>query len=390
MTATAAPQRATFKRDHLTWLSYAMLAYYAYLQAALGPLMPFLRAELDLNYTLAGLHLSAFALGMALAGLMGDRAAARFGRHAVYWGGGAGMGLGALLLAAGQTPLLTIASAFVMGFVGSFLLVMIQAVLADHHGEQRSIPLTEANVAAVGAAGLAPILVGAGEQIGVGWRAALLIVAALWLVAFIISRRTAFPTGAAPTRTQTTRARLPRIFWLYWGIAGLSVAVEWSLIFWGADFLEKVVGLERVAASTLMSVFFGAMFIGRFIGSRLARLYNVRALLLAAIGMLALGFPLLWLAEITALNLIGLFLAGLGVANFYPLTLAAAMETAPGMENISGSRISLASGLAILIAPQILGSAADQIGIFNAFGIAGTLIVSAFVLIMAARRVSHR
>ena len=93
---TDAPSPTTiFTRDRFTWLAYAMLAYFAYLQSALGPAMPFLRRELNLSYTLGGLHLSAFALGMIGAGLSGAALAARWGRRAIFWGGAGGMGIGA-------------------------------------------------------------------------------------------------------------------------------------------------------------------------------------------------------------------------------------------------------------------------------------------------------
>src|SRR5215813_7558427 len=105
-----------FQRDPFTWL-----AYYAYLQAALGPLIPFLREELTLNYTVAGLHASAFALGMVLAGLLGDRIAQRWGRKWTFWGGGAGMALGVFLFIAAQTPALTIAAVLVMASLGTLL-----------------------------------------------------------------------------------------------------------------------------------------------------------------------------------------------------------------------------------------------------------------------------
>ena len=55
--------KSPFTRDRFTWLAYLLLAFYTFLEAALGPLMPFLRAELALNYTCGGLHFSAFALG---------------------------------------------------------------------------------------------------------------------------------------------------------------------------------------------------------------------------------------------------------------------------------------------------------------------------------------
>jgi hypothetical protein len=49
-------QTGVFVRTRFTWLAYILLGYYAYLQASVGPLMPFLRSELHMSYTLEGLH----------------------------------------------------------------------------------------------------------------------------------------------------------------------------------------------------------------------------------------------------------------------------------------------------------------------------------------------
>jgi fucose permease len=158
------------------------------------------------------------------------------------------------------------------------------------------------------------------------------------------------------------------------------------MIFWGADFLEKVVGLSKVDASGSMAIFFAAMLIGRFSGSRLTRVFPTSHLLLAAILTVMIGFPIWWLAQMPLLNLTGLFLVGLGVANLFPLTLSAASGVAAGQSNKASARVSLAAGTAILIAPQVLGSTADHIGIQNAFGIAGLLIFAVLVLAVMANR----
>ena len=128
-----------------------MLAYFAYLQASLGPLMPFLRDELSLSYTAAGLHLSAFAAGMIMAGSLGDRLAQRLGRRVLFWGGALGMAAGTLLLVAGRQAAATVGGVLVMGSLGSLLLVVVQATLSDRHGDQRAVALTEANVGAAAA-----------------------------------------------------------------------------------------------------------------------------------------------------------------------------------------------------------------------------------------------
>lgn len=378
----------TFTRDRFTWLAYFMLAFYAYLQAALGPLIPFLRDELHMNYTISGLHLSAFALGMMTAGLTADRVARRFGRYRVFWFGGAGMVIGALLLASGQSPQVTILSVLFMSITGSFLLVMIQATLADQHGEARAIALTEANVAASVSAALAPVFIGQGEALGFGWRIGLYIGMMAWLAAVTTCRRIPLPEAGADGRANDPHMRLPRAYWAYWFVVILSVSMEWCMIFWAADFLEKVARLNKDTAATSISLFFLATVIGRAAGSRLSRTVDTGRLLLGALAIIVIGFPIFWLTHEPLLNVIGLSLCGLGIANLFPLTLSVASRVGTAQPNRASARVSLAAGLAILVAPQTLAGLADQIGIWNAYAIMPFLLVGAIIVTLVANRMA--
>ena len=166
-----------FRRDRLTWLAYALLAWFAYLQAAPGLVVPHLRDELDLSYSIGGLHVAAFAAGSVVAGLSSGRLEARVGRRTVFWAGAAVMGVATVALTLGRTPVATIGALLIMGIGGTLLLITIQAALSDHHGERRAIALTEANVAAAVAY---VVLIGAlslAAATGAGWRAALLALA---------------------------------------------------------------------------------------------------------------------------------------------------------------------------------------------------------------------
>jgi len=364
-------------------MAYFMLAYYAFLLATLGPLMPFLRSELNLNYTVAGLHLSAFALGMIGAGLTTDLLTRRWGRRPVFWAGGLGMALGALGLTVSSQPVWSIASILAMGFLGTLMLAIIQTTLSDHHGEQRVIALTESNVGASISASLAPVFVGSFERWGLGWRLALLlgVVAFVWL-ALRFRRRPLPERQAVSLRAATGKQSLPVVFWAYWFVILVSVSVEWCLI------LEKVIGLSQVNAATMMSIFFGAMVVGRFVGSRLTRILPGATLLLLAIGITMVGFPLFWLARFAPLNLAGLFIAGLGVANMFPLTLSVALNTVPTQADVASPRLSLGGGTAILLAPLVLGWTADQLNIQNAYGIVALLAVIAAAVTLWANRMA--
>ena len=169
------PASTVFHRDEVTWLTFGMLGFYNYLLSGLGPLMPSLREELGPSYTIASLHFSAFAVGMILAGLVGDRVVRRFGRTKVFWSGAAGLVAGAVALTLFHSPTLTVGSVLLMGGVGSLVLILIPAILSDRHGENRTIAIVEANILAATTGAMAGLLIGLGEQTPAGWRGALLL-----------------------------------------------------------------------------------------------------------------------------------------------------------------------------------------------------------------------
>lgn len=386
--ATRHPASAdSFVRDPFTWLAYFMLAYFACLQALPGPAMPLLRDDLNLSYTVGGLHFSAMAAGMVIAGLVTDRLLERWGRRAVFWGGGGGMALGGLLFAAGTHPAVTILGAGMMGLVGTALMATVQSSLADHHGANRALALTESNVAAAGSTILPPVLVGGFERIGIGWQGALVLIAAIWVVALLGWRHVVIPP-AQTTESQDRRSnrRLPVAFWALWLAIVASVAAEWSIVSWGADFLVESGGLHEADASLVMTLFFVAMMVGRLSGSGLARRWSGQRVIFTALGLALVGFVLFWQGGRIggAVTVAGLFLVGLGIANLFPFLLSLAMSAAPTQPDLAGARVTLAAGLAILLAPQTLGVVADQASLRTALGIVFGLLAGAGVITSVA------
>ncbi len=380
-----------FRRDRFTWLSYGLLGYFAYLQAALGPLMPFLRAELRLNYARSALHFSAFALGMMLAGLWADDLAARAGRSRVYWGGGLGMGLAALLFATGLRLEVTLLAAFLMSLSGTMLVIMIQATLSEQHGRWRGRALTEANLAAGITAGLAPPIVGLGESLALGWRGALVLGIVVWLLVYgCARRRIIIPPGQPKSvRGNAPRAQssnLPRRFWLIWLILVCGVSIEWCMIYWASTFLEQSLGLTKQLAASALGIFFLGGVLARFAGSRLARSFRGENLLVGALIISSIAFPFFWLSGSVALSLIGLFFVGLGVANLFPFALVAASAAGQAAADRASARIAFGNGCAILFMPQLLGSLADGLGVARAYGIVALLLALAFFIYWLASR----
>lgn len=371
-----------------------MLAYFAYLQAVIGPAMPFLRDDLSLSYTVGGLHVTAMALGMVLAALLVDSLVSRLGRGTVFWGGGVGMAAGGLVLIIARTPVFSILGSFTMGLLGTCLLATVQSSLTDHHGPLRAIALTESNVGASLSAGLSPLCVGGLQRAGIGWRGAIVLPVLVWVATYLRLRDQPVPAARQPDPPPDDPARagwaLPRVFWVYWVALLLCVATEWSIVAWGADFLVDSGGLRKADASLIMTAFFAAMVIGRAAGSRLTRLMDVSRLILVANAVGLAGFLLFWLSPWVLLSIAGLFVAGLGVANLFPFLLSIAVGVGAARPDAASARVTLGAGLAILLAPQTLGTTADQFGIETAFGGAGLLLVLAQGVTLLANRLVVR
>jgi len=378
------------RRGALTWLCYGMLGFFSYFINSLGPMLSFLRADLDLSYTVTSFHSSAFAIGMIVAGVSADLLATAFGRRAVFWSGGVGMSVGATILALGSHPAVTVSGALLMGCLGSLLLVMVSATLADEHGPRRAAMLMEANVVASACGMVAPVLVGAAATTALGWQSALVVPVVLFGLALVRTKGLAFPApNPAGHGIDAAGARLPARYWSFWAVLSLIVGVEFATLFWAAAFLDDVVGLSRASAAAAVSLFLGGMLVGRFAGSRLMLSGRPGGpLLLASLAVTTASFLVYWSAPSVPLALTGLTTMGLGVANLYPLSLSLAIGAAGGRTDLAVTRASLASGVAIVAASVILGRLADMVGIGEAYGAVAVLLVLATTAALIALRLS--
>lgn len=367
---------SVFSRDRLTWLAYIMLGYLGFSQSILGPLMPSLRNELGLSYTQGGFLSAAIAFGLVLSGLLGGLLAKRLSRNTLFWGGSSGLALSILLLSFSYQFGMVLIAVLCMGLGGSLTQVMIQAILSDHHQEKRAIALTEANVGASLSGTITPLAIGLMQSNGISWRFISVFAIAYVILLALIFHQEHIPDSSEQPRNSETmnNGNLPTAFWIFWLVLFFMVATEMTLAIWTTDFLATVLKLSRSYAVLAFSTFPTAMLVGRLAGSWLTRRYASVTLLFAGLALALVGFSLFWLSRITIINILGLFLTGLGVANQYPLTLSIAVGTAQDKSNLASARISLAVGAALLIAPSFLGMMADRLGLQLAFGMVLVLL----------------
>lgn len=343
--------------------------------------MPFLRDELNLTYTVASYHFSSFALGMILLGSFGDRIMNNLPRHLTWWGGALGMGCGSVMFMLAERAEVSVVGTFVMGSCGSLSIATVRAVLANHHVANLSAAMTESAIFLSLAAGLGTFLVGFYENIGMGWRAAPSSMLFVGTLVWLVSRK------AVIERSQLVRESHDSIdkgFLLIIAILILAAAVEWSMNFWGPEYITSVAGISKTEAAGVMSLYFGAMLSGRAFSRRFVHYATTARLLVGMTSLLMIAFVFFWLTPAT---IPGLLVIGFSTSTLLPLTMAYALERFPSSANLVAARVSFAAGIAIFAAPQALGRAADEIGIQHAYGIVGVFILIIWLMTAYLRQV---
>jgi MFS family permease len=373
----------TFRRDRLTWITYGLLAWFAYLQAAPGLVIGHLRDELDLSYSTGGLHVAAFAAGSLVAGVISPRLERTLGRRTLLWSAAALMGAGAIGLTAGRIAGVTVGSVLVMGVGGGLLLATIQAALADHHGERRTVALAEANVAASIAYVVLIGLLSLTAALQVGWRVALLASLAVPALAWWSNRRLAID---APPPRRVAQGRLSGVFWIAATMLFCTTAAEWCITAWGASFVEDAAEVSTDTAVTLMAGYFGGVVAGRMLGSRLARRHDPARLLALALAVTAAGFAILWPSTAPAQALVGLSLLGIGLGNLFPMGVSVAVALAPDRAELASGRTVAMSAFAVVLAPLTVGTLADATSLKAALGVVPVMLVLAAAGLTLLRR----
>jgi fucose permease len=375
-----------FRRSSLTWVLYGMLGWYAYMQGAINPLMPLLRRDLELSFTQSSLHPAAFALGMITAGLTGERVLHRFGMRAVLWGGSFGMVLGVLLLVSGTIAPMTVAGAYLMGVLGTMAMIGVQTSLVLLHGHSAPVAITEANILGSLTAAAVPLAIGYLEGSGSDWRWALLLAVAVWLAMFTLQQRAAFPS--APPLKRGAEGKLPFNVRLYLFMIFVAGGVEWGGWLFAADYLIVSIGLDTATAAGMVALFPLGAVTGRVILSRLLRRHAPQRLLPYTMLCVFVGFPLFYVPSALIVQGAGLFLMGLGAAGFFPLAVSTVAITAGPLVSQASSRVPLATGVAILTYPVLLGVLADTIGLQTAYLIVPMMAVITLGMILFANRIS--
>ncbi len=372
---------ATRRRDGAAWASYAVVGTVGYILYGLGAIGPYLRTQLHLSDAQVGLHSTGVAIGIIVAGAAVGGLGRRFGEVAVRAAALIALAVAVITLAVAPSVLVTLAAVLVIGVGLGTILGYANATLGAPGGALARMHLARANVWAMVAAVGCPIVLAAAATAGPGWWLGL--APALGLLAVDAIDLAGGPRLAEPLPDETTvgHARLPRGYWRSWCFLVAAIAAEFSIVFWAATLVERRVGVSLAEATLVGACFLGGMFTGRLVLSTgVGAGRDVRQPVALGLILAGIGSTLVWVSTSALLSGAALFIAGAGIAGLYPLGVAAALAAAPDQLALAGTRLNLASGLAILVAPFALGAVADLTGVTVGWGLVIALVIVALGL----------
>jgi MFS family permease len=168
--------------------------------------------------------------------------------------------------------------------------------------------------------------------------------------------------GEKPAVTKRrTLGQVPRQVLMIAAMLFPVTMAEGAMADWAAIYMAEILPSGATHAGLAVTLYAGAVTVGRFLGDRLKNRMGAMALAKATLLTAIAGLVLLALPIPPLLGLLGFAIVGLGVSVAFPLGVSAA---APIQREYEASNIALISTIAItgfLIGPPMIGFLADAI-----------------------------
>lgn len=334
----------------------------------------------------AALLEAAFAIGGGTAGLLSAARIPARSRALVLRTGVAGMALAGIGLGYANTFALSVAAASAMSLFGTSATIRFWAGLADKHRGGRTVAMTEGEVSVSVGGILAPLAISAVAATMLGWRFAFVLgaVAAGGILVASVTIRIPAERGADRNEphgaARRTTGRLPPMLVVVFAV----VALEWSLSFWLASYLNDDLHLGCGLAVAMVSVLYAMSIVGRFAASRFARQIATERLLAISLAVAFCGLPPLLAASGAAVAAVAVAIAGLGIGASFPLSSSLHVGTSDRTSTVAVGQVMATASVGQLAGPLAIGAIAEATSLR-----VGLILLPVLPLLAAAALIRH-
>jgi fucose permease len=159
------------------------------------------------------------------------------------------------------------------------------------------------------------------------------------------------------------------------------VALEFSLSFWLASYLNGSVGIGREAAVLMVSGLYAANLTGRVLASRLARRATTERLLGASLILALAGLPILLAARGAAVAAVGIAVTGIAIGAMFPLTSSMHVGVSGRTADGAIGQVQGIASIGQIIGPLTVAAIAQAAGLrVGLFILPGLVLLAAFGL----------
>ncbi len=375
------------ERDRLASSTGARMATRcAFLAAGLGcavlaPLMPFIKAHLDLDEAKLGLMLLGIGTGSLIAMPLAGLLTGRYGCRTVILVSGS-LTCTVLTILAIVPSVIVLIPAFVLfgATLGMLDVAMnIQAVIVERTAGRPVMSGFHALFSAGGILGAGGM--SAGLKLGLSPLAATLGVVLLMAALLAISSRHLLPYGEKGGAPSFALPRGPIL--LIGGLCFICYMAEGSILDWSAVFLSSERGVPLAEAGIGYAAFSATMTVGRFAGDRIAGRFTGRRIIEVGGLSAATGFLLAALSPHWLVAVVGFALVGIGASNVVPVLFSAAGRHPGVPASLAVPAVTTIGYFGLLTGPVVIGFIA------KGFGLAAALTLLAGLLLFMAASAHH-
>ena len=347
---------------HLTLLNYSLVIIMGLGWNLIGPSLPAMRAEFSLSLASVGVVFPLATLGFALAVTISGYVVDGYGRRPALIGASLMLGIG--YLGWGLAPHWAIMAVFMI-FTGAGLGcvdIITNVTASDASSGNRVADLNRLHMFFGLSAVLSPLLIGL--SLDFNWRLPMLAIGVLGFACLPMAMRVELPQAANLERLSRANV-LPLarngVIVTVTAVLVLYIWVELSMIGWGVTYLTEVFQEPYGRSTAVVSLFWGAIFLGRLAMMWLARHLSTELALQIPLIVSVPLFLLLGLAPSAPVVYVVVFLLGLCVAPIFPTMFALALQRFPRRPGTVAILLLLGAAAGGILPPYAMGFVAETL-----------------------------
>jgi fucose permease len=178
------------------------------------------------------------------------------------------------------------------------------------------------------------------------------------------------PANPAPARLPLSQLLRQPALWLLGIVASIYVSSEVAFSGWVAVYAERGSAVSAAQSALLVTVFFGAFTLGRYVTDLISRWLKPPVIVSGAIALTGVGLLLMIaLPGVFAVNMAGAFVVGFAMSPIYPILISYGIRLFPRDATVVTGFLTSMAAVATLAIPSVIGVVMAGQGITAAWGL---------------------